>query len=627
MKKRLFMILVCAAMAVSTVGCSFDVNDIINSGNQNDDDEDDEDKDDDDDEDDDDKNGDDQNTGNVNSNGSQNVDSKDLYEAFINGDERLFADRDKFSYYDIDRDTIVYKFNNSNGYSFEEFLQQVVVNVNEDYFCNMDSVSYTYIDLGKDGEPELLISTVFYTEYDRINRDYVIKCIDGKLMLCKELDGEGYRTEVLANEYGLVTGTRNYDDYNSYITTGYIDANGEYSFWYSKQSNYEGYIFLDSRFEEWAYDRDSYDLYIEIYQFEETDIYDLYYENYCYCAEIPDDAPTNGLSRTENVEEAQALFDMAGVKLYSRDEINELMAQKQNEIGLSDEIATIETGNYEFDLQPLSFDYDVVNGITDVYVTNVDELMEAIKSKATITLAPGTYNITEWLIGKVKRGEVRPLYDYDSEYYTTANEGEHIFFVGMEDEPAVVIRNVSGLTIKSEYATNPATIVSEPIYYDVLDFVDAYNVELDNLIIGHVEQLESSCAGDVISLTDCNNFIINGCDLYGCGATGLALFSSYGIQLRYTVIHDCTYGAVCMVYSDLMAYDCTFEDIDGWNLFSMNNSYASYENCTFTNMIGNFLVEGGYYNSLYYEDCNFDDDMLEYLTSMQEVGCDWIIIR
>ena len=59
----------------------------------------------------------------------------------------------------------------------------------------------------------------------------------------------------------------------------------------------------------------------------------------------------------------------------------------------------------------------------------------------------------------------------------------------------------------------------------------------------------------------------------------------------------------------------------------LNNSYASYENCTFTNMIGNFLVEGGYYNSLYYEDCNFDDDMLEYLTAMQEVGCDWIIIR
>lgn len=616
MKKRLFMILACAAMAVSAVGCSFNVNDMINGRNQDDDDEDDDDEDDDDKDDDSDDD-----------NESKNADSKKKYEAFINGSERVFVDRDKFSRYDIDLGLTIYEFDNPSGYNIDEFLQQVVINVNEYNFCNMDSVSYTFIDLGKDGEPELLISTVFYTEYENISRDYVIKCIDGKLALCMELDGEGYMTQALANEYGLIAETQNYDDYNGYITKGYLDADGEYNFWYSKQCNYSGYVFLDSRFDKWTYNRDSYDLYIEIYQFEKADIEDLYYQYYCYCAEIPDDAPTNGLNRADNVAEAQALFEEAGVKLYSRDEINEMMAQRQKEIGLSDEIAAIEISHDEYDWKTLSFDYEVINGITDVYVTNVDELMEAINSKATITLAPGTYNITDWLTKKIRSGEVRPLYDYDSEGYTSARVGEHLFYIGEDDEPAIVIRNIKGLTIKSEYSTDPAVIVSAPIYYDVLDFMDAYYVELDNLIIGHVEQTESACIGDVIKLSYCSDVIINGCDLYGCGATGLVLNSSYSIQLRYTVIHDCTSGAIRMYYADLMAYECTFENIDGWDIFSMSNAYASYSDCIFRNLYGNFLVDSGDYNSLYYENCSFEDDMLDYLTSMQGAGCDWIIIR
>ncbi|MCQ2526619.1 MAG: right-handed parallel beta-helix repeat-containing protein [Lachnospiraceae bacterium] len=610
MKKRLFMVLICAALAVSTVGCAFNINDMINGGNQNDDDDDDEDDDDDDDH-----------------SVSQNSDSMKLYEAFLNGSERLYVDEDKFSYYDIDQEVTVSFFDNPNGYLIEEFLQQVSVNVNKYYYCNMESASYTYIDLGKDGEPELLINTAFYTEYSNINRDYVIKCIDDKLVLCKEFDDEGYRTDGLANEYGLIGGTQNYDDYNTYVVRGYLDADGEYNFWYTRQNSYEGYIFLDYRFEKWAYDRDSYDLYLDIYEFEETGIEDLYYKNYCYCAEIPADAPTNGLDRATNVAEAQAIFDEVGVKLYTRAEIDEMMAAKQSEIGLTDEIASIERSRSDYDWKNLSFDYELVNGITDVYVTNVDELMAAINNKATITLAPGTYNVTEWLVRKIRSGEVEHLYDYDSEFYTTADTDEHIFYNGWDDEPALVIRNVTGLTIKAESPTNPATIVSEPIYYDVIDFVNCGRLALNNLIIGHVEQPESTCSGDVVYLTYCNDVVINGCDLYGCGATGLVLYSSYGIEMRDTVIHDCTYGAVNMNYADLKAYDCTFRDIDGWNLFWMSNSYVSYTDCTFSHLYGNYLDEGGDYNSAYYVNCTMDQDMTDYLTAMQAAGCDWIIIN
>ena len=94
-----------------------------------------------------------------------------------------------------------------------------------------------------------------------------------------------------------------------------------------------------------------------------------------------------------------------------------------------------------------------------------------------------------------------------------------------------------------------------------------------------------------------------------------------------TVIHDCTFGAVRMNYADLMAYNCTFRNINGGTLFMMTNSYASYMCSTFEHMYGEFLYGDGYYNSLYYVDCNMDEDMMDWLTAMQDDGCDWIIIN
>ena len=74
----------------------------------------------------------------------------------------------------------------------------------------------------------------------------------------------------------------------------------------------------------------------------------------------------------ENERIAKNLFNNVGEKLYSLNEINNKIAEREASIGFSDEIKNAG----EFGWSELELDSEYINGIEVIHVTGVDELME-----------------------------------------------------------------------------------------------------------------------------------------------------------------------------------------------------------------------------------------------------------
>lgn len=212
------------------------------------------------------------------------------------------------------------------------------------------------------------------------------------------------------------------------------------------------------------------------------------------------------------------------------------------------------------------------------YVSTAKEFLSAIKPNTTIIIEENAViNLSEVL------GRSRP---------SNFLQAESVY-----DGMQLNITNVDRLTIIGE---NNSSIVVEPRYAYVLNFINCHFINIKNITIGHTEK--GYCMGGVIGLNNCSDVFINDSDMYGCGTYGIVADNVTGLNVDNSIIRDCSYGimilnnvsnagfASCDFYNnkefslveihqdckDIGFFDCRFFGNEG-HLFDVRTSTLFYD--------------------------------------------------
>ena len=205
-----------------------------------------------------------------------------------------------------------------------------------------------------------------------------------------------------------------------------------------------------------------------------------------------------------------------------------------------------------------------------IHVKTVDELLSAIGPDRTIYLEDGVYDLST------------------ASAYGTGSSDYFSWMSGF-DGPQLAIRGVENLTIKAA-GPHRARIVAVPRYSEVLYFEDCSAITLSGFTAGHNPVIaDQGCAGGVLSFSNCRDFRVEDCSLFGCGIVGVSCMGCFGGEVVRTEIHDCSDGA-CYFYDsrDIALTDCNIHDIGSY--------YGSYlyqvYSCRNITVNGNTLNEG-----------------------------------
>ncbi len=222
--------------------------------------------------------------------------------------------------------------------------------------------------------------------------------------------------------------------------------------------------------------------------------------------------------------------------------------------------------------EELSFTAAPVEASEDgmIHVKTVDELLSAIGPDRTIYLEDGVYDLST------------------ASAYGTGSSDYFSWMSGF-DGPQLAIQGVENLTIKAA-GPHRARIIAVPRYSEVLYFEDCSAITLSGFTAGHNPVIaDQGCAGGVLSFSNCRDFKVEDCSLFGCGIVGVSCMGCFGGEVVRTEIHDCSDGA-CYFYDsrDIALTDCNIHDIGSY--------YGSYlyqvYSCRNITVNGSALNEG-----------------------------------
>ena len=177
-----------------------------------------------------------------------------------------------------------------------------------------------------------------------------------------------------------------------------------------------------------------------------------------------------------------------------------------------------------------------------VHVMTVDEFLAAIAPDTTIYLEPGVYDLSTAAGCGVTETD---RYRWDLRF----------------DGPSLVITGVDGLTIEGAGAES-VTIAAVPRYADVLGFERCAGLTLRGFTAGHTEE-KGYCTGGVLYSDLCDDAVIDGCALFGCGIMGITASNCDDMNVSNTEIYDCEYGAVTLNDSNAVFDNCDIHDNGG----------------------------------------------------------------
>lgn len=177
-----------------------------------------------------------------------------------------------------------------------------------------------------------------------------------------------------------------------------------------------------------------------------------------------------------------------------------------------------------------------------VHVTTVDEFLAAIAPDTTIYLEPGVYDLSTAAGCGVTETD---RYRWDLRF----------------DGPSLVITGVDGLTIEGAGAES-VTIAAVPRYADVLGFERCAGLTLRGFTAGHTEE-KGYCTGGVLYFDLCDDAVIDGCALFGCGIMGITASNCADMNVSNAEIYDCEYGAVTLNDSNAVFDSCDIHDNGG----------------------------------------------------------------
>ena len=208
-------------------------------------------------------------------------------------------------------------------------------------------------------------------------------------------------------------------------------------------------------------------------------------------------------------------------------------------------------------------------GLREVRVSTVDELLAAIAPDTCILLEEGDYDLST------------------AEGYGVVN-GEWYFWEQRYDGPSLMITGVQNLSLQGA-GRGLTRITAQSRYATVLSFRNCDNILLSGLTAGHTEG-EGSCSGNVVDLLGCRNAVIADCALFGCGVIGVWCQDCRQVQIQNTDIYACSDAAAVFDNSRGIAMDnCSIYGCrDGNDRIMVNNSGLSWNGETLENGIYSF---------------------------------------
>jgi hypothetical protein len=176
-------------------------------------------------------------------------------------------------------------------------------------------------------------------------------------------------------------------------------------------------------------------------------------------------------------------------------------------------------------------------------VKNVDEFLACLGPDRTIVLDGELFDLS-----------------------TASNYGgigtEYYYWQESPDGPALVIHDVSGLSIRANNtASGATTIAAIPRYADVLGFRNCDNLFLGGFTAGHTKE-PGVCSGGVLNFQNCNQVMLEKMRLYGCGILGIQASNCSGLSVLRTEIYECSQGAGQLFKCDGITFtDCDVHDV------------------------------------------------------------------
>ena len=201
-----------------------------------------------------------------------------------------------------------------------------------------------------------------------------------------------------------------------------------------------------------------------------------------------------------------------------------------------------------------------------VFVTSAAEFVSAIRPYSTIVVEEEVeINLTEIL-------ESADFFNTKGRHKSLALDPDSI-----RPEPCVIseyttdgsqltICNIDHLNIIGK---KNSSIVVEPRYAYVLNFINCRNINIRNITLGHTEQ--GHCDAGVLGLTNCSDVFVNESDLYGCGAYGIVADNVKGMNVEYSIIRDCSYGIMILKSSSKVGFAaCDFYNNEQYTLVEVD---------------------------------------------------------
>lgn len=187
----------------------------------------------------------------------------------------------------------------------------------------------------------------------------------------------------------------------------------------------------------------------------------------------------------------------------------------------------------------------VDEGLEQVVVSNVNELLSEIAPNREIILKDGTYDLST-------------LKDYGTGWTNYHYWSEEF------DGPALVLTGLDNLVIRSESGDPEKCILSAvPRYADVLKFKGCNGITVSGITAGHTVE-PGYCTGGVLYFEDCDNVLVDNCGLYGCGILGVRAELCSAVAVTHCEIYECSQGGISMGNSSRIKIEnCSFRDLGG----------------------------------------------------------------
>lgn len=201
------------------------------------------------------------------------------------------------------------------------------------------------------------------------------------------------------------------------------------------------------------------------------------------------------------------------------------------------------------------------------FVTTMDQFVRELAPNRHICLAPGSYNVTEWILGASEaEREANPYVEV-----ALVNDGLELKLVGLA--------HVAIYTPTHDPADT--SLVAEPRYANVLSFVGCNDITLRDLTLGHTPE-QGYCTGGVVYLEDCGSVTLKNLDLYGCGTYGVSAFDTEMLYADGVAIHDCSYGGLELYRVPYANFtDCSVRNCSRFDILTLVDSDARFDRCAF----------------------------------------------